>query len=281
MEYIVSRKTLPENGNDFEKNIFYNLWAHKQDPYKNLFIADIIYWLSISERIIKWETEIIDIARFPYSDKTLLRNKLISEFNITDTDKKYFIDSPPKGYCLIYKIRTKSKLQISIEDKKRFPHLGWLKLDSVSKYEWLNSKDEIQDPLIDDLFEKNDTILEMIRKLNEKMLNLDQKRFKRIINSVIRNDGKLVKLLKKAANYKCQYPSCNSIVKMKNGINYVEVAHIEAVKNKGKSILGNLVVLCPNHHKEFDKGNLEITSQINNKIVGLLNKKKFIINLIN
>jgi predicted restriction endonuclease len=38
---------------------------------------------------------------------------------------------------------------------------------------------------------------------------------------------------------------------------------------------GNLLVLCPNHHKEFDHGNLEISEQTENKIRGIINGKEF------
>ena len=64
-----------------------------------------------------------------------------------------------------------------------------------------------------------------------------------------------------AVNFKCQFPNCEAFIPTKSGRNYVEVAHIEPVHKGGKSILINLVVLCPNHHKEFDFGNLNIIEQ--------------------
>jgi predicted restriction endonuclease len=40
-------------------------------------------------------------------------------------------------------------------------------------------------------------------------------------------------------------------------------------------VIGNLLVLCPNHHKEFDHGKLEIEMQTETSIEGKLNGKEF------
>jgi len=47
------------------------------------------------------------------------------------------------------------------------------------------------------------------------------------------------------------------------------------VNKGGQSILGNLLVLCPDHHKEFDYGDLKIIEQTENKLMGSLNGKIF------
>ena len=67
---------------------------------------------------------------------------------------------------------------------------------------------------------------------------------------------------------------------MGDGSKYIEVAHINAVKDGGKSVHGNLLVLCPNHHKEFDYGNLKINTHTSSKLSGQLNGKNFEIELI-
>lgn len=96
-----------------------------------------------------------------------------------------------------------------------------------------------------------------------------------IIETTIRNDTPIIKKLKKKYNYKCQYPGCSSFVMKANGENYVEVAHIQSVSTGGKSIVGNLIVLCPNHHKEFDLGNRHISKQSADVLEGTLNGKTF------
>jgi len=45
----------------------------------------------------------------------------------------------------------------------------------------------------------------------------------------------------------------------------VEVAHIKAVKDGGQNNLENLVVLCPNCHKMFDRGMIPIEIILKNK----------------
>lgn len=100
------------------------------------------------------------------------------------------------------------------------------------------------------------------------------------VKLILRNDKRIVALLKTAANFKCQFPGCISEIKTKSGINYVEVAHIYPVNEGGQSILGNLLVLCPNHHKEFDYGNLVITEQTLDRLSGSLNGKNFQIEMM-
>jgi len=116
-------------------------------------------------------------------------------------------------------------------------------------------------------------------ELNEKMKNIKPEKVETIINKSIRKDSRIIQLLKSYYNYKCQYPGCNANIMMKNGKYYVEVAHIRPFSHGGKSTIGNLLVLCPNHHKEFDYGDLKIIHQTVNSIKGILNSKHFEINL--
>jgi predicted restriction endonuclease len=57
------------------------------------------------------------------------------------------------------------------------------------------------------------------------------------------------------------------------------VAHIAPVRAGGRSVLGNLLVLCPNHHKEFDLGDLEIAAQTPARLAGRLNGVAFAMTL--
>ncbi|SDI40911.1 HNH endonuclease [Chryseobacterium taeanense] len=123
---------------------------------------------------------------------------------------------------------------------------------------------------------------ETIQELNNKMLSITPERKVYIIKRLIRKDSKMVKLLKEYVGYKCQFPNCNShIPHKKYGVNYVEVAHIKAVADDGQSTIGNLIVLCPNHHKEFDLGERNIFVINHDQISGRLNENNFEINLFN
>lgn len=114
-----------------------------------------------------------------------------------------------------------------------------------------------------------------IQQLSKEMQKIEQRKRLKEIELILRKDGKIVKLLKKSSDYKCQFPNCKSEILTKKGVNYVEVAHVKPVHKGGKSTIGNLVVLCPNHHKEFDLGYLKIEKQTNKRLEGILNGKKF------
>jgi len=117
-----------------------------------------------------------------------------------------------------------------------------------------------------------------LQKLNEKMKNVRPTKRKALVEQILRNDHKIVRLLKEATNYKCQFPNCISEIQTKSGAKYIEVAHIKPVHKGGQSVLGNLIVLCPNHHKEFDYGVLHINEQSELILTGTLNGKDFTIN---
>lgn len=119
-----------------------------------------------------------------------------------------------------------------------------------------------------------------LEKLNQQMQKTAPEKRVSKIELTLRKDREIVTLLKKAAKYKCQFPTCNSEIKTKTGINYVEVAHVLPVNKGGRSVLGNLLVLCPNHHKEFDYGDLKITEQTIDRLSGSLNGKGFQIDVI-
>jgi len=95
------------------------------------------------------------------------------------------------------------------------------------------------------------------------------------INKTFRNDSFIVKMIKERYEYRCQFPGCMAKVRTKSGKDYVEVAHITPVSEGGKSLLNNLLVLCPNHHKEFDLGNRTITKRNDDMIAFKLNGKDY------
>lgn len=132
-----------------------------------------------------------------------------------------------------------------------------------------------------DILPQSDTqeLFNALDVLNTEMQNIEPEKRLAEVELTLRNDKRIVTLLKRAANFKCQFPDCTAQIKTKAGINYVEVAHIHPVNKGGQSILGNMVVLCPNHHKEFDFGDLKITEQTSEKLSGTLNGKNFQINL--
>jgi len=80
------------------------------------------------------------------------------------------------------------------------------------------------------------------------------KRNRKNIESYLRN--KNVKPLKILYADKCQIVQCTFRLKYVNGngvpSSYSEVHHYNPLKNEGDDDWSNMIVLCPNHHAEFD-----------------------------
>ena len=81
------------------------------------------------------------------------------------------------------------------------------------------------------------------------------KKNRRYIESYVRN--KNVKPLKALYNDKCQITECNftlEYVNEKDGrkVSYSEAHHYNPLKNEGNDDWNNMIILCPNHHAEFD-----------------------------
>lgn len=100
-----------------------------------------------------------------------------------------------------------------------------------------------------------------------------------IINSkTYKRDNKTVAQIKFIRDFKCQI--CGTTIKKKDGSNYVEAAHIKPKHKKGRETPDNIILLCPNHHKEFDIGARSIISQDENRIVFTLNGQQHEISLL-
>jgi hypothetical protein len=67
-------------------------------------------------------------------------------------------------------------------------------------------------------------------------------------------DTALSKSVKAEKNWQCQI--CNKTIKLSNGNYYAEAHHIQPLgrEHRGPDVRGNIIVLCPNHHLEFDYG---------------------------
>ncbi|MFA5829620.1 MAG: HNH endonuclease [Candidatus Gracilibacteria bacterium] len=102
------------------------------------------------------------------------------------------------------------------------------------------------------------------------MIELKGKMYKR--------DNVTISRLKRARGYKCQI--CGYFVLKRNGDRYIEAAHIKAKSQKGNEMPDNIIILCPNHHKEFDYGELKINEQTKDSILFRLNSKEYSINLM-
>jgi putative restriction endonuclease len=92
-----------------------------------------------------------------------------------------------------------------------------------------------------------------------------------------KRDNKTIAQLKILRNFKCQI--CNNNILKKDGSFYIEAAHIKRKSEKGTEMPYNILILCPNHHKEFDLGDKRIIEQTDKRIVFELNGKQHDFNL--
>ena len=276
MEYIISKGSeLPGNEASMENSEWFNVWERRNFPYYELLVGDILYWFDTSAQKIVWKTEVVKVDRFQYFDK-----KEILERYPNSMTSKYYESRPESGYFVGYKIKVLDKLDLEKPSSFRFPQLGWLRVDNGIASTWFSRQlAEDTNTLDDNISDDKKSIEELLAELNEKMKNVAPERVEKLISTTIRKDTKIINALKQATDFKCQFPTCGQRIAKKNGGFYIEIAHIKPVSLNGQSILGNLIVLCPNHHKEFDFGKLEIIEQTNNNLVGNLNGVRFEIEL--
>jgi len=100
-----------------------------------------------------------------------------------------------------------------------------------------------------------------------------------VINSkTYKRDNKSVADIKILRDFKCQI--CGGFVLMKGGKHYVEAAHITEKSKQGCETADNIIILCPNHHKEFDYGDKKILERNKDLLLVELNGTKYELKLI-
>ncbi len=68
---------------------------------------------------ITWESKIIDIDKFTYNNKELLRKRLFSRFGEFDFNQPYFLKGPEKRYCIAFKVEPIYQSLISFDFPKK------------------------------------------------------------------------------------------------------------------------------------------------------------------
>jgi hypothetical protein len=218
------------------------------------------------------------VERFAYDTKRAAADKIRETIGDFDERQDYFVQGPERGYCLGYRVDLAEKKRLPKPAGFNFPRLGWLRVDAKIASSWLHV-DSIEDTSVLDSIVPRGSFTERLSEADAKMREVSPARVVSIVSQTIRRDTQIVRALKEVCRFRCQFPQCSAEIAKKDGELYVEVAHIKPVREGGKSILGNLVVLCPNHHKEFDLGDLTIHEQTTDRLCGTLNGKRFDIRL--
>lgn len=92
-----------------------------------------------------------------------------------------------------------------------------------------------------------------------------------------KRDNNTIAQLKFLRRFKCQI--CNTGILTKKKTLYVEAAHIKAKRHRGPETYDNILILCPNHHKEFDIGDKKIIEHTKEIFRFELNGKSYDLNL--
>lgn len=135
---------------------------------------------------------------------------------------------------------------------------------------YLNDEDEQAE--LEKFYKGKDknSLLEDLENLNrsdssDETVSVNSKHYKR--------DNKAIALIKTLRGFKCQI--CETSIIKKDKSPYIEAAHITPKCEKGRETLDNIILLCPNHHKEFDLGELEINFRDEYEIEFILNTKEY------
>lgn len=148
-------------------------------------------------------------------------------------------------------------------DKKQINYfLFFEKLDSCSiSYHVLRNKSKSKIFVNEGIYEiKKEPITKKIEKIQIMKLPFEKtigkaKRRRKEVEGFVRNIAK-VKKLKKLYNDKCQINDCGFklqyLTKNNRTSSYSEVHHYNPLKNESDDDWDNMIVLCPNHHAEFD-----------------------------
>jgi predicted restriction endonuclease len=138
--------------------------------------------------------------------------------------------------------------------------------DEIPHNELLKNEKE-QNEIIYVFKRKDTTIQEIISDLKNikstdpEVINIYSQSYKR--------DNKTIAQLKILRNFKCQI--CSTTIQKKDGTFYIEAAHIKPKHLKGCETPDNILLLCPNHHKEFDYGDRNISFHDKDKVHFKLN----------
>jgi hypothetical protein len=281
MLYMTSRNfVLPATEDKMAETVWFNMWQRRLWPYHEAVSGDLLYWYCSASATVAWKTRLLDIERFEYGSKEEAARRIEQRFDRSVQDDAYFRDAPSKGYCISFKVQPIERLGIKKPQHLKMPYEGWLKITPEIMGDWLGGQAAVDEPMLDDIapvqrLAQKESLLDKLRRINERMVGILPERVVRLVSETIRRDTSLVKAIKEACEFRCQFPGCSVRIPKRSGGFYAEVAHIEPMHKGGRSMIGNLVVLCPNHHKELDYGTLEIAEQSLESVTGKLNGREF------
>lgn len=192
---------------------------------------------------------------------------------------EYFVDNIYKDYGSLGLSNALTALQLHVDYYEDIQKVVMHKMREIlAKFLAVptdTSDEQEQKEIIREIKNQNKTKQQIINELNN-LRPTDPEEV--IINSKsFKRDNRTIAQIKIIRDFKCQI--CSTSIRKKDGTFYVEAAHIEPKYRKGREIPGNILLLCPNHHKEFDFGELRILHHDKDKIIFVLNGQEHILSL--
>lgn len=144
---------------------------------------------------------------------------------------------------------------------------------------------KIQPSILFDEIEQNEIVKYLKEDVKREQILIDLKNLKETDPEIItinhksyKRDNRTIAQIKFLRNFQCQI--CGTSILKKDGTRYIEAAHIKAKYQKGRETPDNIILLCPNHHKEFDYGNLKVNEHSVSHFTFTLNGKIYKLNLL-
>lgn len=141
----------------------------------------------------------------------------------------------------------------------------------------MTEEDTVEQEVVECEVESNsvtkDELLARIR-----LLERDDNLVVEIRGLALKRKNWIIGLIKKLREHRCQV--CGTQIAKKGGGYYIEAAHITPKAEGGQETLDNIVILCPNHHKMFDWGEVEIRERKTDSLTLILNGETHRISLL-
>lgn len=162
------------------------------------------------------------------------------------------------------------RAQFSLKRKNIISNLGenWYVLPTDN---FLNEVEEME---IENLYRNMDT--ERIRE-ELKLISPKSPRYEIIQGMRFARDRATIAKLKILRGFKCQI--CGTRIVKKDGTFYAEGAHIKPKRGGFSETPDNILILCPNHHKEFDLSAREIIEHNSEFFRFIMSGREYRINL--
>ena len=134
--YLVSRRfRMPESADGMAQGYWFNMWAKRLWPFRDLQAGDRLFWLESPSRVVTWASRVQRVERFAYQNKPEACRLMEAAFGSLDRQQPYFVDAPDEGVCIAWNVEGSHRLHLARPPAFRMPRLGWAKLDET-RAEW-------------------------------------------------------------------------------------------------------------------------------------------------